>query len=204
MAGILIIAEHVAGALRDITREAVGAASQIKADFGGPVVVAVLSGAPDALVAELSLEGVDEIAVVRTPGDHFDPLVYEEADDGMFMGVERTSDDAFIVISIQNQETSEARYISGHLHRTDGIENQEAAHAWAEAWVEDLGWVGFDAANGISPTEHYVRVACGLDALGASPIRGISYGGGRETMTVALRVRQMQQTQQQQQRQGWS
>ena len=56
-----------------------------------------------------------------------------------------------------------------------------------------------DAANGISPTEHYVRVACGLDALGASPIRGISYGGGRETMTVALRVRQMQQTQQQQQ-----
>ncbi len=96
-----------------------------------------------------------------------------------------------------------ARYVSGHLHRSDGVENQDAAHAWAEAWVEDLGWVGFDAANGISPTEHYVRVACGLDAQGASPIRGTSYGGGRETMTVALRVRQMQQTQQQQQSQGF-
>ena len=94
------------------------------------------------------------------------------------------------------------RYISGHLHRSDGVEDQEAAHAWAEAWVPDLGWVGFDAANGISPTEHYVRVACGLDALGASPIRGTSYGGGGETMAVALRVRQMQQTQQQQQSQG--
>jgi transglutaminase-like putative cysteine protease len=111
-------------------------------------------------------------------------------------------DHAQIFISAARRMGIPARYISGHLHRSDGIENQDAAHAWAEAWVEDLGWVGFDAANGISPTEHYVRVACGLDALGASPIRGTSYGGGRETMTVALRVRQMQQQQQQQQSQG--
>ena len=96
-----------------------------------------------------------------------------------------------------------ARYVSGHLHRTDGLEDQDAAHAWAEGWVEDLGWVGFDAANGIAPTEHYVRVASGLDALGATPFRGTSYGGGIETMTVALRVRQMQQLQQQQQGIGW-
>ena len=38
-------------------------------------------------------------------------LVYQEADDGMFIGVGRTADDQFIVIGIQNQETSEARYI---------------------------------------------------------------------------------------------
>lgn len=110
-------------------------------------------------------------------------------------------DHAQILIAAARRMGIPARYVSGHLHRTDGIEDQEAAHAWAEAHVEGLGWVGFDAANGVCPTEHYVRVACGLDALGASPIRGTSYGGGRETMTVALRVRQMQQTQQQQQRQ---
>ena len=40
-------------------------------------------------------------------------LVYEEADDGMFISVGRTADDAFIVISIANQETSEARLIAG-------------------------------------------------------------------------------------------
>ena len=57
-----------------------------------------------------------------------------------------------------------ARYVSGHLSRQDGRHDQDAAHAWAEAWVEDLGWVGFDPANGICPTEHYVRVAVGLDA----------------------------------------
>lgn len=113
-------------------------------------------------------------------------------------------DHAQIFIAAARRMGIPARYVSGHLHRSDGVVDQEAAHAWAEAWVEDLGWVGFDPANGVCPTEHYVRVACGLDALGASPIRGTSYGGGRESMTVALRVRQMQQTQQQQQSQGWS
>ncbi len=108
-------------------------------------------------------------------------------------------DHAQIFIACARRLGIPARYVSGHLHRSDGLIDQDAAHAWAEAWVEDLGWVGFDAANGISPTEHYVRIASGLDALGASPIRGTSYGGGSETMTVALRVRQMQQTQQQQQ-----
>jgi transglutaminase-like putative cysteine protease len=113
-------------------------------------------------------------------------------------------DHAQIFIAAARRMGIPARYVSGHLHRRDGVEHQEAAHAWAEAYVGDLGWVGFDPANGICPTEHYVRVASGLDALGASPIRGSTYGGGRETMTVALRVRQMQQTQQQQQSQSRS
>jgi transglutaminase-like putative cysteine protease len=112
-------------------------------------------------------------------------------------------DHAQIFISCARRLGIPARYVSGHLHRTDGLEDQDAAHAWAEGWVDGLGWVGFDAANGIAPTEHYVRVASGLDALGATPFRGTSYGGGQETMTVALRVRQMQQQQQQQQKFGW-
>ncbi|MFN6981029.1 MAG: transglutaminase N-terminal domain-containing protein [Brevundimonas sp.] len=97
-----------------------------------------------------------------------------------------------------------ARYVSGHLNRSDGQHDQDAAHAWAEAWIEGLGWVGFDAANGICPTDNYVRIATGLDALGATPIRGTSYGGGIGTLTVALHVRPVQQSQQQHQSKGWS
>ncbi len=81
-----------------------------------------------------------------------------------------------------------ARYVSGHLARGDGQIDQEAAHAWAEAYVEDLGWVGFDAANGVCPTDSYVRVAAGLDYLGAAPVRGSRYGGSGEHMDVKLRV----------------
>ena len=81
-----------------------------------------------------------------------------------------------------------ARYVSGHLARGEGQVDQEAAHAWAEAYVEDLGWVGFDPTNGICPTDAYVRVAVALDYLGAAPVRGSRYGGAGEHMDVKLRV----------------
>lgn len=113
-------------------------------------------------------------------------------------------DHAQIFIACARSMGVPARYVSGHLNRSDGRHDQDAAHAWAEAWIDDLGWVGFDPANGVCPTDHYVRVAIGLDALGATPIRGTSYGGGVESLTVALHVRPVQQSQQQHQSRGWS
>lgn len=85
-----------------------------------------------------------------------------------------------------------ARYIGGHFHRGDGVTAQEAGHAWAEAYVENLGWVGFDPTNGISTTDAHVRVAMGLDYLGAAPVRGTRYGGGGESLKVAVHVAQAQ------------
>ena len=84
-----------------------------------------------------------------------------------------------------------ARYIGGHFHRDDGVTEQEAGHAWAEAFVPDLGWVAFDAANGICATDAHVRVAVGLDYLGAAPVRGTRFGGGGEAMDVAVHVNQV-------------
>jgi transglutaminase-like putative cysteine protease len=83
-----------------------------------------------------------------------------------------------------------ARYIGGHFHRADGVTDQEAGHAWAEAFVPDLGWVAFDPTNGISATDAHVRVAVGLDYLGAAPVRGSRQGGGAEAMQVEVRVAQ--------------
>jgi len=83
-----------------------------------------------------------------------------------------------------------ARYISGHFYRADGVVEQEAGHAWAEVHVEDLGWVGFDATNGICTTDAHVRIAMGLDYLGAAPVRGTRFGGGSETLTVTVHVDQ--------------
>jgi transglutaminase-like putative cysteine protease len=83
-----------------------------------------------------------------------------------------------------------ARYIGGHFYRADGLTAQEAGHAWAEAYVDKLGWVGFDPANGICVTDAYVRVAMGLDYLGAAPVRGQRFGGGGESLQVAVHVDQ--------------
>jgi transglutaminase-like putative cysteine protease len=81
-----------------------------------------------------------------------------------------------------------ARYVGGYLMRSDDIVHQEAGHAWTEAYVTGLGWVGFDPANGICPTEAHIRVAAGLDFLGASPIRGARLGGQAERMEVEVTV----------------
>ena len=81
-----------------------------------------------------------------------------------------------------------ARYVSGHLFRRDGAHVQEAAHAWAEAWVGGLDWVAFDPANGISTDEAYVRVACGLDYRDAAPVAGTRSGGGAEELAVEVAV----------------
>jgi transglutaminase-like putative cysteine protease len=83
-----------------------------------------------------------------------------------------------------------ARYVGGYFVRADGVSAQEAGHAWAEAHVPDLGWVAFDPANGISATDAHVRVAVGLDYLGAAPIRGTRFGGTGETLAVTVNVDQ--------------
>jgi transglutaminase-like putative cysteine protease len=82
-----------------------------------------------------------------------------------------------------------SRYVNGYF-LAGTLAPSEAHHAWAESWVEGLGWVGFDPANGICPTERYIRLACGLDAASAAPIRGAQRGGENETLDVRVEVEQ--------------
>jgi transglutaminase-like putative cysteine protease len=98
-----------------------------------------------------------------------------------------------IFIAVARRLAVPARYVGGHFYRTDGVTAQEAGHAWAEIYVENLGWVGFDATNGISTTDAHVRVAIGLDYLGAAPVRGTRFGGNGETLKVAVHVDQASQ-----------
>jgi transglutaminase-like putative cysteine protease len=98
------------------------------------------------------------------------------------------------------------RYVGGYL-KMDGLIEQEAGHGWAEAFVEGLGWVGFDVSNGISPDARYVRVATGCDYSEAAPFTGIATGAGESRLSVHLsveenRVGQQQAGGRQQQSQG--
>jgi transglutaminase-like putative cysteine protease len=90
-----------------------------------------------------------------------------------------------------------ARYVSGYLLMDDRVD-QEATHAWAEAHVDGLGWVGFDISNGISPDPRYVRVATGHDYRDAAPVTGISFGTADHSLRVEVAVERQQQSQQQQ------
>jgi transglutaminase-like putative cysteine protease len=98
-------------------------------------------------------------------------------------------DHAHVFISVARVIGIPARYVNGYF-LAGTLAPSEAHHAWAEAWVDGLGWVGFDPANGMCPTERYVRLACGFDAAYASPIRGAQRGGGHEDLDVRVEVEQ--------------
>ena len=78
MSGILILAEHRRGVLRDATLEAIGAAGELKAALGGPLTVLVIAADPGSFVGAVSLGAVDEVITVTRPdAETFEPHVYE-------------------------------------------------------------------------------------------------------------------------------
>jgi transglutaminase-like putative cysteine protease len=104
-------------------------------------------------------------------------------------------DHAHIFISAARTLGIPARYITGYLVMDD-TEPAEAHHAWAEAWIDPLGWIAFDVANRVCPTDRYVRLAAGLDAGYAAPIIGSRRGGASEKLDVTVIAQQQQSTQQ--------
>jgi len=98
-------------------------------------------------------------------------------------------DHAHIFIAAARFMGYPARYVSGYLMMEDRV-RQDASHAWAEAHIDPLGWVGFDISNGISPDARYVRVATGLDYREAAPVSGLRFGQGGEAMAIDIQVQQ--------------
>ncbi|WP_323042445.1 transglutaminase family protein [Gemmobacter sp.] len=108
-------------------------------------------------------------------------------------------DHAHALIACARDRGMPGRYVSGYLLADAEGRAHEAAHAWAELWVEGLGWVGFDPANRCCPDERYIRLGSGFDARDAAPIRGIARGPGEERMDVRVAVQAVQAQQNSQQ-----
>ena len=118
-----------------------------------------------------------------------DTYVATTAEEALSGGTGVCQDHAQIFIAAARVGGIPARYVSGYLMINDQVD-QEAGHAWAEAWLDDLGWVGFDVSNGVAPDERYVRTAIGRDYRDAAPLSGLRMGGSAESMIVSLQVQQ--------------
>ncbi|MBL3567627.1 transglutaminase family protein, partial [Rhodovulum sulfidophilum] len=110
------------------------------------------------------------------------------AEEALAAGKGVCQDHAHVFVACAREMGFPARYVSGYL-MTDGVQ-YEASHAWAEAHVEGLGWVGFDVSNEMSPDGRYVRVATGLDYAEAAPVTGSRMGGSGEALSVEIEVAQ--------------
>ncbi len=101
-------------------------------------------------------------------------------------------DFAHIMIALVRSELRiPCRYVSGYLyHGEKGTDRSDdtATHAWVEAFLPELGWVGFDPTNNLSTGERHVRTAIGRDYADVPPTHGIFRGRTQSHLTVAVRV----------------
>ncbi len=105
------------------------------------------------------------------------------------MGV--CQDYAHVMIAMARHLRIPCRYVSGYLF----IERQEerhtandASHAWVEAYLPELGWVGFDPTNNQMAGHRHIRIAIGRDYHDVPPTRGVFKGGAETTLRVGVGV----------------
>ena len=102
-------------------------------------------------------------------------------------------DFAHIMIALVRQVNIPCRYVSGYLfHRDDKDRSlEDASHAWVEAWLPELGWVGFDPTNNLLAEERHIRVAVGRDYADVPPTRGVFRGDAESELDVGVWVDRM-------------
>ena len=81
-----------------------------------------------------------------------------------------------------------ARYVSGYCLTALSGAGCPTPHGWAEVHIEGTGWVAMDPCFGLRTDESYVRVAVGLDGVGAAPVAGSRLGSGDEDLDVDVHV----------------
>lgn len=83
------------------------------------------------------------------------------------------------------------RYVSGYLYHGESATDRSVAsatHAWVEALMPQLGWVGFDPTNSLVAGDRHIRTAVGRDYADVPPTHGIFRGRADSELTVAVRV----------------
>lgn len=151
---------------------------------------AATAAAEGSLARAHALAAAVADAIAYVPGETH---ALTSAAEALEAGAGVCQDHAHAMIAVAVAAGLPARYVTGYLFT--GEDPGEAAHAWAEVWVDGLGWIGFDPANECCPDDRYIRLGSGYDAADAAPIRGVARGEVIETLDVAVAVA-MAQTQQ--------
>lgn len=102
-------------------------------------------------------------------------------------------DFAHLFCAICRENQIPCRYISGYLNHESGYLGDSQMHAWVEAFVPGLGWIGFDPTNDIRTDINHIKVSHGKDYNDCPPLKGIVYSKGSHRTLHAVTVKNQQQ-----------
>ncbi|MRH99736.1 transglutaminase family protein [Kriegella sp. EG-1] len=96
--------------------------------------------------------------------------------------------------ALARQNGIPSRYVSGYLHQGNGFFGDSQMHAWAEAYIPEIGWIGFDPTNNILVNSNHIKVSHGKDYSDCAPLKGIlnTLGANKTKHSVQV-LRQQQQ-----------
>lgn len=97
-------------------------------------------------------------------------------------------DFAHLFISVCRKNKIPTRYVSGYLHQGAAFIGSSQLHAWVEAFIPELGWIGFDATNNLLADNHYIKIAHGTEYRDCSPIIGVLETTGLQKSTHSVKV----------------
>ncbi|HEX3673289.1 MAG TPA: transglutaminase family protein [Rhizomicrobium sp.] len=121
--------------------------------------------------------------------------VHSPIEDALAAGRGVCQDFAHIMIASARNWGIPARYVSGYLYHHDkghDRSDDDATHAWVEAWLPSMGWIGFDPTNDILAGERHIRVAVGRDYADVPPTRGTFKGGAESELAISVSVQPTQ------------
>jgi transglutaminase-like putative cysteine protease len=131
--------------------------------------------------------------VSRYIHDHFEyakdvTLASSPVDDLLERGKGVCQDFTHLMIAVLRSFGLPARYVSGYIHRPN---KESQSHAWCEAFLPGLGWVGLDPTNDCLVNDHFIKVAVGRDFTDVPPNKGVYRGGAEETIHVRVETREL-------------
>ena len=139
---------------------------------------------PLTLLREITHQVYESLEYVPNSTDVDSPIdVALEARQGV------CQDFAHIMITLVRSLGIPCRYVSGYLYYVKSDRSTpDATHAWVEAYLPSLGWVGFDPTNNVLAEERHIRVAIGRDYDDVPPTRGVFKGKAESELSVAVHI----------------
>lgn len=98
-------------------------------------------------------------------------------------------DFAHVLLQLLRTVGIPSRYVSGYIcPNKNGMRGEGATHAWVDAYIPNMGWIGIDPTNNCFAHEHHIQLAVGRDFSDCTPVKGTFKGPANHELMVYVSV----------------